>query len=175
MEPSPRYSLFTSIMHWLMALLIIALLVMGWYMAQMPNGDEKYQLMGLHKSLGVLALILICLRVTGRMISKVAARGETLLDAIGRLSHLLLYLMMLVMPLSGIIMSWAGGRTTHVFSLFEIPGASEKIPGLASAAHSVHVTVIYGLGALIVLHIAAFFYHQFVKQDNIFHRISMRP
>ncbi len=110
-----RHSLFTSYLHWLMAVLIIALLIMGWQMGQMPKGDEKYQLMGLHKSFGVLALLLICLRIPGRLISGATSPTLTIQDHIARITHLLLYLMMLIMPISGVIMSWAGGRAIHFF------------------------------------------------------------
>ncbi len=144
-------------------------------MGQMPKGPEKFEWMGLHKSLGVLALLLILLRITGRLFSRVVTAGHTLQDHIARLIHLLLYLMMLAMPISGVVMSWAGGRDTHFFSLLTLSGAREKLPAVAGFAHEIHVTLIYGFAALIVIHIAGFIYHQFIQKHDILHRISLRP
>ena len=168
-----RYSAAIRIMHWIMAILIIALLAMGWTMGQM-EGPEKYQLMGIHKSLGLLALLLIIIRIALRLSSSVPASAKTVFGKLARIDHWLLYGFMFLIPASGFIMSWAGGRDTAFFSFFAIPGAVEKIPAIAGTAHSIHINANYGLGALIILHILAFAYHQFVEKEDLLKRISLK-
>ena len=145
---------------------------MGWRMGQLEP-PAKFQLMGLHKSLGLLALILIGIRIVLRLTSAKPEQENTLQGKLAHIAHILLYGFMLIIPLSGLVMSWAGGHNTAFFSLFTIPGASEKLANISGVAHSIHVNGIYLLGSLIVLHIAGFIYHHFVQKDNLIERISL--
>ena len=175
MPRNTRYSFFHSLIHWLMALLIITLIAIGFIMADTPDGSEKYKLLSLHKSLGVVALLLIVVRIGTRLLSQVSPLTASPFATMLRwLIHSLLYLLMLVMPLSGLLMSWASGYSTTVFSLFTLSGSAVKIPDLASVSHTLHMSAAYGLAALIALHLVSFFYQQYIKKENILHRISLR-
>ena len=84
--------------------------------------------------------------------------------------HLLLYIFMLIMPISGVMMSRFGAHDIKVFSLFVIPGL-EKNEELSTLFHTIHVTAILGFIAMILMHIGAAFYHHFIRKDNVFMRI----
>ena len=170
-----RYSFIHSLIHWLMACLIIALLATGYIMDDMPNGSEKYQLLGWHKSLGLLTLFLIVIRIITRMQSDVTHPPSALWETMVRkVTHSLLYLLMIIMPLSGAIMSWSAGYPIKFFSLFTIPGSEVEITSLASIARSFHFFTAYGLVILIALHLGAFLFKQFIKKEDIISRISLR-
>ena len=80
---------------------------------------------------------------------------------------------MLAMPISGLLMSMYGGRSTSVFGLFDIPSLVSPDRSMARFFNEVHEDVIFvGLIALIVAHVGAALYHQFVMKDNLIARMK---
>lgn len=161
-----KYSLATRIFHWLGALLLLIPVIL------INMGDDY---VGLHKAVGVSFLIWTVLRILNRFISKAPApvpmpKWQT---AASHLTHLALYLAMLAMPISGLLMSMYGGRSTSVFGLFDIPSLVSPDRGMARFFNEIHGDVIFvGLVALIVAHVGAALYHQFVMKDNIIARMK---
>ncbi len=161
-----KYSLATRIFHWLGALFLLIPVIL------INMGDDY---IGLHKAVGVSFLIWTVLRILNRFISKAPApvpmpKWQT---AVSHLTHLALYLAMLAMPISGLLMSMYGGRSTSVFGLFEIAPMVSPDRGMARFFNEVHEDVIFvGLIALIVAHVGAALYHQFVMKDNIISRMK---
>ncbi len=161
-----KYSLATRIFHWLGAVLLLVVWVLS------DIGDDYIDL---HKAVGVSFLIWTVLRILNRFISKAPApvpmpKWQT---AASHLTHLALYLAMLAMPISGLLMSMYGGRSTSVFGLFEIAPMVSPDRGMARFFNEVHEDVIFvGLIALIVAHVGAALYHQFVMKDNLIARMK---
>ncbi|PJE80807.1 Cytochrome b561 [invertebrate metagenome] len=171
MDVSVRYALPLRYLHWIMAILIIGLLCVGFYMEGLPRGEQKFFLMGWHKSFGFLVLLLIGLRIIVRLLTPVPPREQNRLGQIAFIVHFILYLMMVLMPFSGMLMSWAGGYGISFFSLFSIPGASEKMSELGNFSHEVHEVLGYIFAGLIIFHGAGFLYQQFIRKDNVLNRI----
>lgn len=169
-----NYGLIAKILHWVIALSIISLITVGFIMHDMEPSPEKYELYGLHKASGVLVLILVTLRILWRFSNKVVqppADLPNILKLAARSGHFLLYVFMLLMPISGIVMSHFGGHDISVFGLFIIPSAVDKIPQISGLAHEVHVLGIWAFIAIIVIHVGAAFYHHFIRHDNVLMRM----
>jgi cytochrome b561 len=104
-----RYSLTAIALHWVMALLIISLLILGYYMADLPKGfPNRADYFNLHKSLGVLAALLILVRMGWRWTHPVpqlppTMQGWTVLVA--RWGHIMLYFCMVLQPMTGYLSS----------------------------------------------------------------------
>jgi cytochrome b561 len=169
-----KYSLSMRIIHWLMALLIITLLAVGLWMSGLPNEyPGKYDVYALHKSFGVIALLLIVVRISVRMRSKVPAlpkeinKFDTGLSAI---TIFVLYACMFAMPMSGYLMSTFGGHPVHLFGL-ELPSVVSQNPDMGKFFWNVHGYAGYVLIVFIGLHILGSLKHIAVEKVNLFKRM----
>lgn len=174
MTNAVKYPLILRLFHWIMALLIIGMIILGFLMGQILT-DEPYTgaMFTWHKSFGVVVLILITLRIFARVslnkkvppISAALARYEQIGAAIG---HKLLYLLMVIVPVSGYLMSSTFPKSSGI-ALFGIPlpDALPKNQAQADIFTAIHDVTAYCLAALIVLHIAAVIKHRyFDKQER---------
>jgi len=163
-----EYGLLSKALHWLMAAIILTLIFVGIYMAGLPKEtaeDKQYafQFYGLHKSFGVIALLLIVLRLVWMRINPAPALPsafEPKERVVVKALQGLLYLLMIVVPLSGYLMSNAGGFPINFFGLGELPslvGESKTIGGLT---HEVHEIMGWAILVLIVLHMAGAIKHR---------------
>lgn len=169
-----RFGAMAQLFHWGMLALFVALYLSAEVMQEMPKGDDKWALYGLHKSLGVTALLLFFLRIGWRM----ASPPPPALDStpawqhrLAGLVHLLLYLGMLMMPVSGYLMSVAHGHGVEWFGLWSLPDLVGENEALAERAETVHGVVSYALYGLLAIHLAGVFWHQFVQRDNLLSRM----
>ncbi len=169
MNTSPtiqKYTLMTRIFHWVGALLLLIPVIL------INMGDDY---IGIHKAIGVSFLIWTLLRIVNRFVSKAPAPVPMPVwqTAVAHLTHLALYLAMLAMPISGLLMSMYGGRSTSVFGLFDIAPMVSPDRDMARFFNQIHGDVIFvGLVALVVAHIGAALYHQFVVKDNLIARMK---
>ncbi|MEL6126777.1 MAG: cytochrome b/b6 domain-containing protein [Pseudomonadota bacterium] len=165
-----RYHPLLVALHWLMALMIILALVAGSVLlAGMPNGPEKVQGLGGHMTIGIAIGVLLLVRLLTRLNTTHppdASTGNALLDRVGRWTHWAFYILVAGMVLSGLAMAFGNGLFEIVFG-----GAADRIPdnlGPARAAHGVISTLLIGL---VLLHIAAAVYHQFLLKDGLLRRM----
>jgi len=168
------YGAVSKFLHWTGGLLIIGLLGLGLYMESLDPAPGKYELYGIHKSLGIIVLALALTRVIWRRLNVTPslpskmAKGKKL-GAHG--THFLLYILMLAMPLSGWLMSSAGGHTVTIFGWVTLPPLVDKNPNLGGIAHSAHGIIGWALIGLIALHFLAALYHHFVEKDSVLRRM----
>lgn len=169
-----RYGLVTIIMHWLMAVLIIGLIAIGLYMVRLPISLQKLKLFGWHKEYGILALMLVSVRLGWRFantvpllpdhmprLQKIAAHG----------AHYIFYVLMFAMPLTGWMMSSATGLPVSFFGLFVLPDLVGVNENLRDALIVTHEWLGYALIAVICAHASAALQHHFYYKDDILKRI----
>jgi cytochrome b561 len=172
---SGRYAVPAQALHWITAVLMLALLPLAWVMVNMPRTEANRELIyTLHKSLGLTVLALVAARLILRAIHPAPqlpgslARWERKSAA---LSHWLLYLIMVGMPISGYLFSAWGGHAVTYFGLFTLPGLA-KSDALQQVAFWAHVAIGQWLTyALIVLHIVATGWHTAVRRDGMLFRM----
>ncbi len=171
------YNPFFRTLHWLMALIIFVALGLGVWATQLPKGDTRSEVLFVHKSLGVTVLLLIVVRILGRLIagSPPYARPLGALTRIGaHAAHGLLYLLMIALPVSGYVMSSAGGHDVPFFGLFTLPNLVGENKVLAGSAEQAHYVFAWAIGVLLVLHLAAVVWHVWVKRDEVLTRMWPR-
>lgn len=174
---SGKMPLPTVALHWIIALAIIAMLVFGLYVEDLPRSPEKGELIGLHKSIGVLILILALIRIAWRVISQYPeplGQMSKWQELIAKLTLLVLILGTVLMPVSGIIMSIGGGHSVGLFGLELIAGSGEKMETVSRVGHIMH-----GLGgklmiAFLVLHILGAIKHERIDKDGTLSRMLGR-
>jgi cytochrome b561 len=166
-----KYALSSRIIHWVMAALILALIFLGIYMANFLPKDAENRMMiyGLHKSFGVIALILILVRIINRILKPAPKLPETITKSeqiLAHIAHIGLYFLMLLVPLSGYLMSNSFGYPVHLFSI-EMPFLVTANQELGKIFHETHEIAGYCLFALVMLHVVGVIKHRFFdKAEN---------
>src|SRR5437868_8357718 len=169
-DVASRYQPVLVALHWLVALMIIGLLCLGFLvLANMPNSDpKKLDILVWHMSGGMLVFVLMILRLIIRRWSArpaMAVTGAPLLDRLASMAHAGFYVIVFLMVATGWTTGWLisgvfqpnGGALPDNFSVFP-----------TFRAHAVLATL---LAVLIVVHAVAALYHQFVLKDRLFRRM----
>ena len=180
-----RYSVVAIVLHWTIALALIALLAAGLWMTsaiRTPGSQAlAYEVYQLHKSLGLVVLALSLLRLGWRLLNPPPPLPEAMTGVervAAHAAHLAFYALMIGMPLVGWAMVSASplGLPTIVFGLFEWPhigwlaGLEDKAAAEA-ALKAAHRYMGYGLIGLIVLHVGAALKHHVVDRDDVLARM----
>lgn len=165
-----RYQPVLVALHWLLALMIIGLLCLGFFvLADMPNTNpRKLDILVWHMSGGVIVFTLMILRLAIRIRSArpaTATTGSPLLDRLASIAHYSLYAIVFLIVASG----WATGW--FIRSVFQPHG--EPLPDNFAIlpTFQVHAVLATLLAILIAIHVAAALYHQFVLKDGLFRRV----
>ncbi|WP_010300091.1 cytochrome b [Candidatus Odyssella thessalonicensis] len=164
-----QWGVISRIFHWFMALLVIGQLYIGFTMTALAASPAKYDLYKLHKSFGLIVLSLVGLRLLWRSLFPTPALPSQ--DILTRLSAPVLYLMMLIMPLSGIIMTLSAGYPIPLFNWLTIPAFIEKNFVTSKGAALIHNLCGTSFVALIGLHMGAACYHQWGRKNNLLRRM----
>lgn len=169
------FGLVSRANHWLSAILFIALIALGIYMEGLPKSPDKYELYDLHKSLAVGLMALIVLRFIWLKLSPNPAQlsANKTEHILGHSVKGILYLALIIVPMSGWIMSNSGGHEVSFFGLFNLPQIVEESEAINEIAKTIH-----GLTPLIILvillHVAGALKHHFVYKDNTLLRMLGR-
>ncbi|HTZ77543.1 MAG TPA: cytochrome b [Stellaceae bacterium] len=172
MAPSDRYGGAAITLHWLVATLIAAALVLAWVLPH--RRDPGYDLLlELHKSVGISVLLLAVLRLCWRYISPVLpAPGLTDMEARGSVAiHALLYVIMIGIPLTGYLFSSAEGQSLNFFGIatFASPLATDQT--FSRPVEFLHKAGQWAVYGAVGLHVLAALYHYFVRRDGVLQRM----
>jgi cytochrome b561 len=170
-----RWGWFAQLLHWSIALLIIGLAVVGLVMGDLPNSPDKLKVFALHKSVGLTVLALVLIRLAWRFIDPRPPYPATIPPWQRRLSdltHGLLYVLMLAMPLSGWLYNSASNFPLRWFGWFAVPPLSGPDKAIKSFAHEAHEIGFYLLALLMLLHVAAAMKHHFLDRDATLARMT---
>ena len=173
MKQVSRYHPLLVTLHWLLAVLIIATLAVGFFLlAEMPNTDpQKIVVLRVHMAVGTLILALMVIRFTVRMLTarpEKATTGYPLLDRIAPISHYGFYVLVVLMVATGFATAILARLPSIVFGGSGAPLPSTFMIYPSFLAHGYIATILAGF---IVLHVLAAFYHQFVRRDRLFARM----
>lgn len=167
------YGWLAKTFHWTIGLLVIVMLIVGNIMTGMENTPAKFQIYSLHKSVGILILMLAIMRLCWRIVNVEPSHGH--LARWQRFAshavHYALYACLFLMPLSGWAMTSASGRTLHFFGLFELPAMVSPDPELAKILAERHAFIGWTIVALLCAHVGAALLHHFYYKDNILKRM----
>lgn len=170
---SNRYSGVAMLLHWLIAIAVIA----NWRIAEAgehaATQEAKSEIMSNHFSIGVIILLLIIIRLVWRFVSPPPPLANTLADwerILAKVTHTLFYVILAVMPLAGWFAMSKYGAPISVFGIFSVPPLPvAPDPEGASAIFEQHATAGKALLILVGIHILATLKHTFIDKDgNIF-------
>lgn len=172
-----KFGLIAKTFHWVLAILILWLLSVGFAMVGIPPGPDKLWVYALHKSFGILILVLMIGRLLWRQLSPRPGKlpnHKEWEDKLAKAVHFGLYACIFMMPLSGWIMSSAGGFPAEFFGLFALPAIVPKNETIFEVTCAVHGYAAYGILALLALHFAGAFKHHFLDKDETLQRMTSK-
>ncbi|KTD51035.1 cytochrome b [Legionella quateirensis] len=159
-------------LHWIIAILIIGLLILGLYMVNLPISLEKLKLYGWHKEYGFLVLFLAIIRLIWRLSNQMPELALPLLEKIAaRSMHWAFYCFMFAMPVSGWLITSSAGLPASFFGLFTLPNLVAPDEHNRVLFEWIHEWLGYVLIGAIMLHTAAALKHHFINKDDILRRM----
>ena len=164
-------------LHWLVAICVLTTAVVAVTMVNLPEGPTQDKLFVFHKSLGVLILILMTLRLINRLVVGAPAPDPSIEPWQRKASsavHGSLYVLLFAMAIVGLIGHSLFGAATPFFGLFEIPPFTPNNEGLSDALFVLHTWVGFLVIVLVVVHIAGALYHAFIRRDGVIYRMLPR-
>jgi cytochrome b561 len=172
-----HYTTIAIGLHWLMALLLIALLVVGIYMHELPLSPWKLQIYSWHKWAGVTAFLLVILRLAWRFTHRPPAlpsSTSSVMRFTAKTGHVMLYLLMITIPLSGWLMSSAKGFQTVYLGILPIPDLLSKDKPLGDMLQTVHQSLNFLFIGAVLGHVGAALKHHWLDKDNVLSRMWFR-
>ena len=167
--PSPaRFGLLARLLHWLMAIGILAMLFIG--VGMVASVSERHQwLIQIHKPLGVALLALACIRLGTRLYKGVPALPAAMPGwqrHAALASHILLYALMFAMPLIGWAMVSAGGYPVMVGG-WQLPPIAPADAAWFAWLRGAHRYLAFLLFATVLLHLGAALFHGWIRRDGV--------
>ncbi len=174
-----RYALIQRLLHWLIALIVLGMLISGWIILEFGRKDFPKgvysQIYDLHKSAGVIALVLMLLRVVVRLIHGAPAPHPALTSwqrSLSSIVHHSFYLLLIIQPILGLVGTWTFPAPVPILDALGVDNPFSKDRDLSGTLFFLHEIVGKALTALVVLHLCGAFMHIF-KRDGVFRRMGL--
>jgi cytochrome b561 len=170
---SQRFGTTAIALHWFIAVAMLLSLALAWYLEDL-DGQDKVAWLSIHKSVGIVIFVAAVARLIWRMRHPAPPYGFTMprwQHLAAHATHILLYVLLFSLPLTGYVAETARGRDTSFFNLIPIPALVPLNRKLSYYALTIHDWSQYGLYALILLHVGAALYHQTILRDRLMNRM----
>jgi cytochrome b561 len=169
------YSRATVALHWVLAAALFAQLALGWWMLDLPKSPPGLRAgwFNLHKSIGLTIGLLVLVHLGWRLSHRLDAHDSLPLwqRRAARLTHGLLYLCMLVMPLSGYLGSTFTQYPVRYFGIV-LPDWNRDWPAAKQLMSGIHYGAVCLFMALVALHISAALWH-WLRRDKVCARMGL--
>lgn len=166
----PAYDLTARIFHWFTAVLVLTMIPFGIVMLRIDAGPTQDLLFNLHRSIGVILLPIVLLRLFWRLKHPPLPLPEDiplLQRGVAHATHWMLYLLLIVQPIIGWIGTSAYRAPITVFWLFTLPPIWPEDRAFSEAILKVHQNLGFLIAALVCAHIGGALFHHFVQKDRV--------
>ncbi len=174
---SHSYGWVAITLHWLLALFIFGLFGLGLYMVELSYYDSWYRgSLELHKSVGITLAILWILRLVWRQVNvqpedRLDSHKQRLESLAAHIVHWMLYIIVVLLIVSGYLISTADGRAIAVFNLFEVPALPWSIDRQEDIAGEIHEILAWILVSFVAIHALAAIKHHILDKDLVLRRM----
>lgn len=168
-----RFPLFSRLLHWVMAAMILAMLFIG--IGMTASLTDYHWLLSLHRPLGIAVLVLAAVRLVNRLVNPgppVPAAMPPLLRRAAEASHVVLYGLMLGEPLVGWAMLSAAGLPIVMFGSFALPPILGESPAVFALLRETHTVLAFLLLATVIAHVSAALMHAIAFRDGVFRSMA---
>ncbi|CAB3780332.1 Cytochrome b561 [Paraburkholderia ultramafica] len=166
------YNGLAKFFHWLVVILIAAQFVIGWTMPDIQKDTRPEGLIAWHLGVGAALIAVVLLRIIWRLVhSPAPAQVSPFLRVVSHITHGLLYLALLAVPLLGWANASSRGWSVKLFGLLPYPAIAPVGSSVGYAMGDIHGYLAWVLFALIALHIAGALFHRFILKDRVLQRM----
>jgi cytochrome b561 len=161
-------------LHWLIALALVASFSVGLYMHDLPLTPMKLKIYSWHKWAGVTIFLFVLLRFSWRLTHRPPAPPVGMpawQHKVAEATHYVLYALMLIIPISGWLMSSAKGFQTVWFGVLPLPDLLTKNEELGNLLQRVHMLLNFALAGLVAAHAGAALKHHLIDRDDVLTRM----
>jgi len=173
-----RWGLVSVVIHWLSAVTVVSMFVLGLWMVDLTLYDRWYNAApDIHKSIGITLLIVTLARLAWRLtgVTPEPLESHTAFEKkAARLAHVLIYVLLFSIMLSGYLISTADGHPIVVFGLFDVPATLHGIDQQEDIAGDVHLVLAIMLMSLATVHALAAVKHHVIDRDRTLLRMLGR-
>jgi cytochrome b561 len=174
MEAPGRYTNTAIVLHWLLVVALFAQIGFGWFLEEVPRGTPARTIyVNLHKSTGMILGVIILLRLYWRLTHPAPVLPLSMPSwerVAAKWSHVLLYVCMIVMPVSGYVASNFSKYGVNFFNSIKLPPWGAEDAAIYAVFNTTHVVTSVIFVTLIAVHALAALRHLF-KNDGVFSRI----
>ena len=173
-DKGPAYTVTARVLHWITAVLVLGMIVVGFIIANEWGGPWQERLYNLHKSTGAVLIPIIIVRLLYRFAHPPAplpADIPALQQFAAHATHVALYALLVVQPLVGWIATSAYPAPVPIYGLFELPPIWPEDRALSDRLFFVHRMLGVAIAGVAAMHIGAAFYHYFVRKDRVLMRM----
>lgn len=173
-DHAERYGPVAQTLHWVIAIMIFIMFGLGYYMEDLPLGQQKLELYNLHKSLGLTIFALAVVRLLWRLTHPAPPLPDHIPGwekKTAHATHWTIYGLILVQPVIGFLQSNAANFPVVVWGVLPLPaiiGADEELGEDLAGLHAIVANV---LAVLVLVHIAAALRHHFLIKDDVLRRM----
>ncbi len=173
-EEVKRYNATSRIIHWFSAIIILGMFALGFWMMELTYYSSWYQTAPYwHKSVGLLLAGLTLFRLIWKAITATPKiEGKPYEIKAAKAVHHIMYLLFIVIFVSGYLISTSDGRGIEVFNWFTVPSAGELFPNQSDLAGQIHYYTTYALIGLALIHALAALKHHFIDKDNTLRKMT---
>ena len=158
-------------LHWLSAILLLIQIPLGFYLVDLDFGEERLSIENIHIIIGLTIFYLVIIRLLNKIFNPTPKLDPSIFKGqrfIAKLNHILLYVAILSITISGILKKLFNGETLVIFfKKIEIQDNFE----LADQFYNIHIFSNYTIIALIALHISAVIIHKLFFNENLLKKI----
>lgn len=168
-----RFPALSRLLHWLMAVMIVAMLFIG--IGMLASLADYHWLVSIHRPLGIAILILVAIRLVNRLIHPAPALPSDMpriLRLAAHGSYVLLYALMFAVPLVGWAMLSAAGYPIVLYGAFELPPILPPNDMVYAWLRTAHTALALLLFATFLAHLAAALMHALVFRDGVFESMA---
>ncbi|WPC76009.1 cytochrome b [Vibrio porteresiae] len=172
--PVTHYNLVARSIHWVSALVVIGMFSVGLWMVDLSYYSQWYQTAPhWHKSVGLLLAGLTLFRFVWKLVTASPdVEGGTLVRMAAKAVHLVMYVLLAGLFISGYLISTEDGRGIEVFNWFTLPSAGELFAHQADIAGDFHFYAAWILIILAAVHVLAALKHHFIDKDNTLRKMT---
>ena len=166
-----EYGLISKSLHWVSAILLLVQIPLGFYLVDLDFGPERLDIEDIHVIVGLSIFYLVILRLVNKIINPTPKLDPSIFKGqkfLAKLNHILLYVTILSITISGILKKLFNGETLIIF--FKELKIKDNFE-LAELFYDIHVYSNYLLIILIIIHLMAVIVHKLFFNDNLLKRI----
>ena len=162
-----EYGLISKVLHWLSAILLLVQIPLGFYLVDLDFGEQRINIENIHVIIGLSIFYIIILRLVNKILNPTPKLNPSIFKGqvfLAKMNHILLYLAILSITVSGILKKLFNGETLIIF--FKEIQIKDNFE-LADQFYNIHILSNYTILVLIVIHLMAVIIHRLFFKDNL--------